>query len=376
MNKIMVKKCLCGILFLLVFLLYSAFGYATEEIGRYRIQVATSTTAQEAESVQQNIASLYPALEYIASLGYSVSAYITSSIGEYKVYVGNYPTYGETRYISRELVKQGYQIAIEQIKEPIPDPVTIIGTADAIYSQASTFESEKDYSRAIAYYTTFINLYPTESRSNRTIIQLGICKTKLNDWAGALIAFQTVVNSDSPLAAEAQWRIGYTYLALYQLDSAQAAFAMVTARFPDSTVAAEAKERLKVFVSSGPDDALYKQAMFAIAAKKYPQAIEYLRQYTTSYPTAARIDEAYLRLANCNLIIGNKLGAFDGYKQVIQYPESRFAKDACGELAKLAVSLESTEYIDSAIDALRQSPCLNPANQELGGFFQTYISRG
>jgi TolA-binding protein len=370
---ITIKRGLFGILFLLLFSFCSTVIYANEDIGQYRILIAVCTTTQEAQNIQQAIGSRASAFEYITSLGYTVSAYITSTNSEYKVYVGNYPTYGEARYIYRALVQQGYQGTIEQISAPIPDPASLTGTADILYSQASAFVREKNYALANTYYTAFVNQYPTDSRIYSTYLMLGYCKTKLNDRPGALAVFQTVANSESPLSAEAQLRVGYTYLALNNLEQAKLAFEVVTTKFPNSEVVKEAKERLNAFTYTSDEDAVYKQAMLAIAAKKYPLAVEYLNQYTANYPTAPRIDEAYLRLANCKINLEDKPGAFNGYKQVIQFPQSRFAKDVCGELSKLAVSLGST-YIDLAIAALRQSPCLNPANQELGGFYQTYIA--
>jgi bacteriocin-like protein len=362
-----------GSLLLVTILLFSTIVYASDDIGQYRILLSTCKTAEQAASIQQNLSANTSSLAYFTSLRYNVSANIITNNGEYKVYVGNYPTFGEARYISREFVKQGYQITIEQIKEPVPDPAIIIGTADDIYSKASTSEAEKDYSRAIAYYTALTNQYPTDERKDRALIQIGICKSKSNDKDGALSLFQAIANSNSSLAAETQWRIGYLYLSLYNLDNAKQAFSLVTSRFPDSSVVADTKERLKAFTSTSADDAVYKQAMFAIAAQKYSLAVDYLNQYTKNYPTAPRIDEAYLRLANCKINLGDRIGAFEGYKQLIQYPKSQFVRDACGELTKLAGNLGGT-YLDSAIDALSQSPCLNPSNQKLSGLFQTDIA--
>ena len=184
-------------LFILFFILVllSSYASAGEDNGKYWIQLASCTSEQSALDNQKTI-STHPCLIGIANLGYSTTISITTKITAdkswYVVQIGNYPTFGEARYVARELARNGWNGLIKSPPTQIPDVSSITGTADEIFSQSTAFSKAKQYTLATVYYTAFLKQYPNDRRYYTVMLRLGYASSHLKNRQGALQAFQTV----------------------------------------------------------------------------------------------------------------------------------------------------------------------------------------
>ena len=167
-------------------------------------------------------------------------------------------------------------------------------------------------------------------------------------------------------------RVGYTYLAINELDNAKNKFQTFVTKYPKSQFIEEANTQLNNFIVSSAGDDLLKNATIANNSKNYAQATAYLTQYIQNYPKGSRLDEAYLKLGMNSAKAGDQKTAFQSYQQILKHPENKYTKDACVLLGSLALDFGST-YVDSAIETLKQSPSLTISNQTIGGLLQTYI---
>lgn len=135
-----------------------------------------------------------------------------------------------------------------ETERPPPDPVR----ARAGYQRAFQLLKEAQYSQALAAFTRFLADYPDSAFSDNAQYWLAETHYVLRDYAAAIEAYQALLGTypDSQKVSHAWLKIGYSQAELGQAALARATLEKVITRYPGTTVARLAEERLKKAAAS------------------------------------------------------------------------------------------------------------------------------
>ena len=135
-----------------------------------------------------------------------------------------------------------------EAERPPPDPVR----ARADYQRAFQLLKEAQYSQALAAFTRFLADYPDSAFSDNAQYWLAETHYVLRDYAAAIEAYQALLGTypDSQKVSHAWLKIGYSQAELGQDALARATLEKVITRYPGTTVARLAEERLKKAAAS------------------------------------------------------------------------------------------------------------------------------
>lgn len=135
-----------------------------------------------------------------------------------------------------------------EAERPPPDPVR----ARARYQRAFQLLKEAQYSQALAAFTRFLADYPDSAFSDNAQYWLAETHYVLRDYAAAIEAYQALLGTypDSQKVSHAWLKIGYSQAELGQDALARATLEKVITRYPGTTVARLADERLKKTAAS------------------------------------------------------------------------------------------------------------------------------
>ena len=135
-----------------------------------------------------------------------------------------------------------------EAERPPPDPVR----ARADYQRAFQLLREAQYSQALAAFTRFLADYPDSAFSDNAQYWLAETHYVMRDYAAAIEAYQALIGTypDSQKVSHAWLKIGYSQAELGQDALARATLEKVITRYPGTTVARLAEERLKKAAAS------------------------------------------------------------------------------------------------------------------------------
>ena len=135
-----------------------------------------------------------------------------------------------------------------EAERPPPDPVR----ARAGYQRAFQLLKEAQYSQALAAFTRFLADYPDSAFSDNAQYWLAETHYVLRDYAAAIEAYQALLGTypDSQKVSHAWLKIGYSQAELGQDALARETLEKVITRYPGTTVARLAEERLKKAAAS------------------------------------------------------------------------------------------------------------------------------
>lgn len=135
-----------------------------------------------------------------------------------------------------------------EAERPPPDPVR----ARADYQRAFQLLKEAQYSQALAAFTRFLADYPDSAFSDNAQYWLAETHYVMRDYAAAIEAYQALLGTypDSQKVSHAWLKIGYSQAELGQDALARATLEKVITRYPGTTVARLADERLKKAAAS------------------------------------------------------------------------------------------------------------------------------
>ena len=135
-----------------------------------------------------------------------------------------------------------------EAERPPPDPVR----ARADYQRAFQLLKEAQYSQALAAFTRFLADYPDSAFSDNAQYWLAETHYVLRDYAAAIEAYQALLGTypDRQKVSHAWLKIGYSQAELGQDALARATLEKVITRYPGTTVARLAEERLKKIAAS------------------------------------------------------------------------------------------------------------------------------
>ena len=135
-----------------------------------------------------------------------------------------------------------------EAERPPPDPVR----ARAGYQRAFQLLKEAQYSQALAAFTRFLADYPDSAFSDNAQYWLAETHYVLRDYAAAIEAYQALLGTypDNQKVSHAWLKIGYSQAELGQDALARETLEKVITRYPGTTAARLAEERLKKAAAS------------------------------------------------------------------------------------------------------------------------------
>lgn len=129
---------------------------------------------------------------------------------------------------------------------PVAPPPVAPLTPDELYRQAYEAFTAKDYEKAVAFFSAYVQNYPESDLADNSQYWLGETYYAMQNYAQALEAFQKVIDK-YPLGnkvPDALLKRGLTFAALQEYDAALREFQKVIDRYPRSSVAQLARENI------------------------------------------------------------------------------------------------------------------------------------
>jgi len=284
----------------------------------------------------------------------------------------------------------------------------------ANFGLAQSYQGRGLFDKAISCYEKIIRTYPESPWAAEAYLRIGDIKFKYS-LKGAIEAYSTILTKypKSPQRFQAMFRLGDCLIAQGDMTGAkekiqqamqegklqngiveQALFKLAELDFMEGNFDEALKKFNGVVGSSGGDfqgdyvnDALeyillieenqkqpevlllYAQALNLIKMRKYPEAIEKLKNLVDSYPQAPLNDRVFLQIGELNRLQGKFKEAIRAYQMLIdRFPQSTFcdlAQKRIGEVyerdlkdipkAQQAYELVLTKYPDSLLaDSIRK----------------------
>ncbi|MCD6507531.1 tetratricopeptide repeat protein [Candidatus Poribacteria bacterium] len=218
---------------------------------------------------------------------------------------------------------------------------------DMILENASCFQEEQDYDRAIAEFQKLLDKYPQSDQADNAQFEIGNSYRLKGDYKAAIKAYEKV-NSKSELADRAKLLIGDCYLALNEVKKAREIYRSLVRKYPylNNDEAREARRNLDLMarivklesevregVESHRDNALFEIGRIYLEELNLPDvAAERFKELTERFPKSELADDAmmmlgesYWRMAKYESppkVDTRKLAAFVRYYYILdRYPQ-------------------------------------------------------
>ncbi|HEX6089852.1 MAG TPA: outer membrane protein assembly factor BamD [Gemmatimonadales bacterium] len=211
---------------------------------------------------------------------------------------------------------------------------------DTLWAQANERFRAEDWDEARALLDRFVLEAPVnDARLIEARMMIGEISFARGNRLEAAREFRRVSDETPthPLAPRALLRVGDAHAALWrrpELDptygqSALATYQELLNRYPDSEVAAEAREKIARLNDWFAEKA-FKAARYYLRLKAYDSAIIYLRDLLATYPQSAIAPQALLRLIGAY----RELGYLEDVRETCEYlrrfhPDTPEADEAC-----------------------------------------------
>lgn len=168
--------------------------------------------------------------------------------------------------------------------------------------------------RAVEIFAAVVRTAPYGRYTARAQFNIGRANEKMGNQEGAIAAYQAVIEKfpDDPLAADAQYQIGYIYFTAARSgvrDAKAAANARIgfedfLFRYPKSEKAAQARENLRMLDQKQTTDA-YKIAKFYDKQKNYRAAVIYYNDVIRQKPGSTEGNRAKQRVDELRAKVGD-----------------------------------------------------------------------
>jgi tol-pal system protein YbgF len=141
---------------------------------------------------------------------------------------------------------------VTEKSSPPPDSVPAAAKAsDPSYQKAMEILRNGDYESAASLFEDFVAAFPEDDLADNALYWAGECKYTRKDFTGAIQRFMRVVEEypTGSKVPDALLKIGFAYISLGDMDSAETYLKEVIARYPFSSAGDKAEERLKTIQS-------------------------------------------------------------------------------------------------------------------------------
>jgi outer membrane protein assembly factor BamD len=205
--------------------------------------------------------------------------------------------------------------------------------------------------RAVDIFASIIRTAPYGKYTARAQFDIGLAREKQGANDAAIQAYQAVIDkfTNDPIAADAQYQIGYIWFTAAKLgtkdiaatNNARTAFQDFLFRYPNSEKAPQARANLQLLEHKSLSRA-FDVARFYDKQKAYRAAVLYYNEVIRQQPGSAESDKAKKRIEELRAKVGDK---------VLQSPVDVKAaenKKAAEEKAKSTATLAEPPKPDSA----------------------------
>jgi outer membrane protein assembly factor BamD len=166
---------------------------------------------------------------------------------------------------------------------------------------------------AIEIFAAIVRTAPYGKYTARAQFNIGVANEKQHNSEAAVLAYQNVVEKfpDSPLAADAQYQIGYIWMTATRVgvrdakaaNNARTAFQDFLFRYPKSEKSAQARENLRMLDQKQTSDA-YQIAKFYDKQKNYRAAVIYYNDVIRQQPGSTESSHAQQRVEQLRAKVG------------------------------------------------------------------------
>ena len=206
--------------------------------------------------------------------------------------------------------------------------------------------------RAVQVFAYVVRLAPFGKYTARAQFDIGLAREKQGADDQAVAAFQSVIDKfpDEPVAADAQYQIGYLWFSAARggakdpnaVEQAKTAFQDFLFRYPKSEKAQQARENLRLLEHKQTSDS-FGIAKFYDKQKNYRAAVIYYNDVIRQQPGSSEGDQAKKRIDELRAKVG------DAALQPRALTEATAKK-------KVVSTAQSTEARQSDLPAMRASP--------------------
>ena len=218
---------------------------------------------------------------------------------------------------------------------------------DTILENASYFQEEQDYDKAIAEFQKLLDKYPQSDQADNAQFEIGNSYRLKGDYKAAIEAYEKV-DPKSELADRAKLLIGDCYLALNETKRAREIYRSLIKKYPylNSDEARKAKRNLDLMariaelerevregVETHRDNALFEIGRIYLEELNLPDvAAERFKELAERFPKSELADDAMMMLGECYWHMAKyetppkvdtrKLAAFVRYYYILdRYPQ-------------------------------------------------------
>jgi outer membrane protein assembly factor BamD len=205
---------------------------------------------------------------------------------------------------------------------------------------------------AVQVFAYVVRLAPFGKNTARAQFDIGLAREKQGANDLAVAAFQSVIDKfpDEPVAADAQYQIGYVWFSAARtgtkdpnaVEQAKTAFQDFLFRYPKSEKAPQARENLRLLEHKQTSDS-FGIAKFYDKQKNYRAAVIYYNDVIRQQPGSSEGDQAKKRIDELRAKVG------DAALQPRALTEATAKKKVVG-------TAQSTEARRSDLPAMRASP--------------------
>ncbi len=150
----------------------------------------------------------------------------------------------EDEVVDTENTEQNQPETVAEVREAMSvDPVKV----EAEYQRAFKFLKESQYDRALSAFKQYLKDYPGSDFADNAQYWLGETRYVMQQYDKAISEYQALLNSypESQKISHAMLKIGYSYAELGNAGDAEKMLNKVKIRYPGTTAARLAEERLR-----------------------------------------------------------------------------------------------------------------------------------
>jgi TolA-binding protein len=234
------------------------------------------------------------------------------------------------------------------LEEAIADYPNTAHAPHAEFLLANLAQELEKFEEAITRYDKVLSNWPNSEFAAKAMLRKGICQEKINDVENALDTYVELTYSypNSPLISDAVIRLGQYFYKTSKFDVAGRIFGNFQQRNPEHDLAAKA-----LFLAGQSYLKGAEERKKAIGGKYDQQCNEWLQEsiakfqhLSNTYDDKDLRAEAMYWMADGHLKLRDMVNAYRSFKKVTwEYPESKWAKFARGQLVQYAKEFERIE---------------------------------
>ncbi len=177
----------------------------------------------------------------------------------------------------------------------------------SIYTLASVYERTGDYNNAVKYYDDLLTRYPESPLATQAQIRIGICYFKLKDYQSSILELKNprLASLSGNSYAESLYLLANSHYRVQEYDEAEKSYNEIIAKFPSSDIIRNAyyglawtyfqqkkyNDAFKIFdfLSNGEDSIAVKSFLWKGESKRYAgqysEALLIYKTFVQKYPT-------------------------------------------------------------------------------------------